>query len=153
MPAHAFACDAMLGTLARWLRFAGFDTVYEPGLGDEQLAARCRSEERWLLTRDRELASRAGPRVMLLRETALDAQVAELRRRLDLAAVKPFSRCPCCNGELRESRREEIEALVPPYVAAHAQSFRRCQACGKVYWPGTHTPRIASRLERLLRAQ
>jgi len=25
-----FACDAMLGSLARWLRLAGFDTHFDP---------------------------------------------------------------------------------------------------------------------------
>lgn len=151
MAAHAFVCDAMLGSLARWLRFAGFDTIYEPALGDHGLAARSRAEGRWLLTRDRELAARAGPRVVLIRTRDLDGQVAELARRLDLAPPAPLSRCSRCNGALRDATRDEVAPLVPPYVAAHAGSFRRCQGCGQVYWRGTHTPRIEARLRGWLK--
>jgi len=143
-----FSCDAMLGTLARWLRLAGFDTIFDPGLTDAELAASSRKEGRWLLTRDRALASAAGPRVVLLRATALAAQLDEVRERLPLDRHQGrwLSRCPRCNGELREASPEEVATRVPPYVAAQIREFRVCAVCTHVYWAGTHVPRIASRL-------
>lgn len=141
----------MLGSLARWLRFAGFDTFYDPKVDDVQLAALARSEGRWLLTCDRRLAARAGPRVLLLSGATLAEQVAELRSRLALAVdeARFFTRCSACNGEVAPVSREAVLHLVPPYVAAHAPRFSRCASCGRVYWPGTHEPRIRRTLQAL----
>ena len=146
-----FACDAMLGTLARWLRFAGFDVLFDPSIDDNELAAACRRTLRWLLSRDRALVSGAGPRALLVTGEGLAEQVAEVRRRLPLA-VDPglfFSRCSRCNGVLEEAPRAEVAALVPPFVAVRAARFSRCPSCGQIYWPGTHHARIARRLAEL----
>jgi uncharacterized protein len=145
-----FACDAMLGRLARWLRFAGFDAVFLPDTPDLQVAGRARAEGRWLLTRDRRLAALAGPRVVLLRSASVGDQVAELRRRLPLAADRArfLTRCSVCNGRLAAITGAEAADRVPPYVAAHAARFFSCPGCGRVYWPGTHPGRIVRQLER-----
>jgi uncharacterized protein len=141
----------MLGSLARWLRFAGFDTRYEPDWTDAALAGLTRAEGRWLLTRDRALASVAGPRVVLLKARDLGALVGELRDRLELPVdpARFMTRCAECNGELREVAREAVADRVPPFVATHGEHFRRCVGCGRVYWPGTHAGRIAQRLREL----
>ncbi|MBP1620337.1 MAG: hypothetical protein H6Q02_1104 [Acidobacteria bacterium] len=146
-----FACDAMLGTLARWLRFAGFDTSFDPALSDPALAAAARREGRWLLTRDRLLAAVAGPRVVMLRRPDLAGQVGELRSRLALAADpgRAFTRCSRCNGALEPVAGAVVADLVPPYVAANASRFVRCPGCRRVYWPGTHAERISIRVREL----
>jgi uncharacterized protein len=144
-----FACDAMLGRLARWLRFGGFDTTFLPDLPDLAVAGQARAEGRWLLTRDRKLAALAGPRVVLVRGRGVGEQVGELRTRLPMC-VQPerfFSRCSCCNGLLAEVAREAVSDRVPPYVAVHARRFFSCPGCRRVYWPGTHASRITRRLE------
>ncbi len=141
----------MLGRLARWLRFAGFDVLFAAGAPDDWLADTARAEGRWLLTRDRLLAARAGPRVLLLRTGSLDGQVSEVRSRLVLP-VEPerfFTRCSECNGLLRPAPRDEVETLVPPFVAVHAPAFKRCASCGRIYWPGSHAGCIAARLDEL----
>jgi len=56
----------MLGTLAKWLRILGYDTLFQPELNDHQLVRLARAEDRVLLTRDRELARRRGVRVLLV---------------------------------------------------------------------------------------
>jgi uncharacterized protein with PIN domain len=147
-----FACDAMLGRLARWLRLAGFDTRFDPAATDQELAAACRAEGRWLLTRDRRLASLAGPRVLLLRSGRWPEQFVELGTRLPLVSQRErwLSRCPRCNTPLRAAMREAVSLRVPPYVAAHAAQFRECPGCGQVYWEGTHVARIHQRLAALL---
>lgn len=37
-----FACDAMLGGLARWLRAAGYDASWQEGITDQELIGRNR---------------------------------------------------------------------------------------------------------------
>ena len=143
-----FLCDAMLSSLARWLRFFGFDTVFlEPGPEDRVLAERARVEGRWLLTRDRELAS-AGPRTMLVRADDLEDQLIEVFGRLGLRpkATLENARCSECNGELVDVARDEVSDVAPPHVLGTAPRFRRCTGCRRVYWPGSHGERILERM-------
>ena len=141
----------MLGSLARWLRFFGFDTVFlEPGPEDRLLAEQARVEGRWLLTRDRELAS-AGPRTMLVRADGLEEQLIEVFQRLGLRPEPTLekARCSECNGDLEEVTREEVAEVTPPHVLATAPRFRRCSDCRRVYWPGSHGDRILARMSRV----
>lgn len=138
----------MLGSLARWLRFFGFDAVFhDPGVEDRELARRAQNERRWLLTRDRELAS-LGPRTLLIRSEELEEQLAEVFTRLGLRpeVTLEHARCGECNGDLADVSRDSVAAVVPPHVAATAGRFRRCNVCGRVYWPGSHGDRILERM-------
>ena len=47
-----FACDAMLGYLARWLRAAGYDTFWREGIDDSELVRLAQQEDRFLLSSD-----------------------------------------------------------------------------------------------------
>jgi uncharacterized protein with PIN domain len=146
------ACDAMLGSLARWLRLAGLDSSYGPDFDDAELARCAAAAGRWLLTRDRILAAGSGPRVVLLRETAVLVQLREVVERLDLTLDESrfFTRCSLCNGELADVSAESVAELVPTYVASHQARFARCVVCDKVYWPGTHHTRILGQLRTAL---
>lgn len=138
----------MLGSLARWFRFAGFDTVFDPKLDDAALTFLARTEERWLLTADRALASRTGPRVILVLAPTLDEQVAWVSNRLGLTPDPSlfFTRCSRCNAVVETVTREAVASSVPPFVAARADRFSRCRGCGRVYWPGTHSGKIRRRV-------
>jgi uncharacterized protein with PIN domain len=143
----------MLGTLARWLRFFGYDAVFlEPGIDDAVLAEHAREEGRWLLTRDRELAS-AGPKTMLIRADELEDQLREVFERLELRPKPTLdaARCGECNGEMVDVSREEVAEVTPPHVLATALRFRRCEDCGRVYWPGSHGERILERMVKIFR--
>jgi uncharacterized protein with PIN domain len=143
----------MLGSLARWLRFFGFDTVFlEPGVEDRLLAERARVDGRWLLTRDRELAA-VGPRTILVRSDGLEDQLLEVFGRLGLRpdATLENARCSECNGNIVDVTREEVAEVTPPHVLATAPRFRRCTGCGRVYWPGSHGERILERMEAVVR--
>ncbi len=145
-----FLCDAMLGSLARWLRLFGFDCLFclEE---DTVLVRRAAREGRWLLTRDRELASR-GPRTLLVRSVTLEDQLVEVFRRLGLEPRPTLSgaRCAACNGTLEAAARGDVEGRVPPFVARTAPRFRACTGCGRVYWPGSHADRILARMRRVV---
>jgi uncharacterized protein with PIN domain len=57
-PQVKILCDHMLGSLAKWLRLLGYDTVYPAPLEDRAMAAKAYDEGRVLLTRDKDLAAR-----------------------------------------------------------------------------------------------
>ena len=142
------AADEMLRGLGRWLRAAGHDTlIAEPGEGDKSLLARSRAEARVLLTRDRTLAERAGPDGVWLRAVGLDDAARELRERLGLDwRFAPFTRCLVDNAELDEAGPEASQVL-PPRARSLGGPLRRCPACGRLYWPGSHVRRMQARLD------
>jgi len=138
----------MLGTLAKWLRILGYDTLFDPELNDHQLVRLARAEGRVLLTRDRELARRRGVRVLLVAGEHLDEQVTQVLADLGLSPQHPFSRCPVCNEPLVARDRQAVRERVPAYVARTQKTFKVCPACQRVYWRGTHWRRMADRLAR-----
>ena len=149
-PAPLFIADAMLGSLARWLRMLGFDVAYEAHIPDAYLVRRALEQHRVLLTRDRKLAQEwTVPQLYVVKAERTLAQVAEVLERFDLAAAaRPFSRCSLCNAPLRAATGQEIAAKVPPYVRSTTDTFRTCPVCGRVYWRGTHTGNMLRALER-----
>jgi uncharacterized protein with PIN domain len=145
---YSFVADAMLGTLAKWLRILGYDTLYDPALDDYQLMRLARAEGRVLLTRDRELAGRRGVHALLIESEDLDGQIRQVMAGLDLEPDRSFSRCPVCNEPLQPLDREAARARVPAYVAQTHQTFKICPGCQRVYWRGSHWQRMAGRLAR-----
>lgn len=145
-----FACDRNLGSLARWLRILGFDTTYPDLPDDRTLADQARNEGRTLLTRDRALAAKHPGFCYLVSAEPLDEQILEVAEALHLAPeIKPLSRCSACNGLLAPVAREAVEDSLPPRVRDYQKEYRRCESCGKVYWPGTHFERMNGRIRRL----
>lgn len=143
-----FLADAHLGGLARLLRMAGFDTRYDNHMDDAEIAALAEAEARTILTRDLELLKRRnvthGCFVHALKPMA---QLQEVAERLDLARLaRPFSRCLECNVPLRAVDKAEVWERLPPAVRAGQTTFRRCEACGRVYWPGSHWRRMRAAL-------
>lgn len=152
VPAPRLLADAMLGKLARWLRLIGYDTVYlrADQADDDLLAHRTRAEDRILLTRDHELANRRGLETLLIHAQTLDAQLAQVIKTLGPPPDGAPPRCMACNVPLEEITPEEAKPHVPPYVAQTQTEFRRCPACGKITWPGTHWDDIQARLRPIL---
>lgn len=145
-----FLADAMLGRLARWLRLLGFDTAYDAAIGDPELARRAFEERRIVLTRDRALPEEWRlPRVIVLRAESLREQLRELAREIPIRGGRPFSRCTHCNALLQEAAPLEVAAELPARVRASQTSFRRCSACRRVYWEGSHVARIRRALEQV----
>ncbi len=138
----------MLGSLARWLRFMGYDTAYPSPMGDTELIAKARAEDRVLLTRDKELAARL-PGAVLIRTDVLEEQIREVAAVLPLRLVDPLSRCSVCNAKIEPVSSEQVKDLVPEGVLSRHDAFWRCPQCGRVYWQGTHWDRMVQRLDRL----
>jgi uncharacterized protein with PIN domain len=145
----SFIADAMLGTLAKWLRILGYDTLYDAGLNDHQLVRLARAEDRVLLTRDGELARRRGVRSLMITDQCLDDQLRQVLGDLGLEPNRSFSRCPVCNELLETLGRKAAQSRVPAYVAETHDTFRSCPACQRVYWRGTHWKQMDEHLARL----
>lgn len=142
-----FIADAMLGKLARWLRLAGYDTVYDTLLTDRQLADLARRSGRLLLTRDRELAGRRGVKSLLIDSDRVLEQLAQVVGACALSDYPARPRCPLCNGILEDLPANGAPPSVPDAVRVSGVSLRRCQACGHVYWSGSHWAGIRRGLE------
>jgi uncharacterized protein with PIN domain len=151
-PEACFVADAMLGKLARWLRALGYDTLYLREAPDARLLALALGERRLLLTRDVRLARRARDAGLLIRADRLDEQLGEVAAARGLTGRAPLSRCLECNGRLLPADPASVRAEVPPYTFATQRAFRRCQGCGRVFWPGTHAAGILGRLRPFLAA-
>ena len=52
-----FACDAMLGGLARWLRAAGYEACWQEGIDDHDLIRLSRDTGRVLLSADTKISN------------------------------------------------------------------------------------------------
>ncbi len=138
-------CDHMLGTLAKWLRFMGYDTEYPGPLDDTALIEQARREDRILLTRDKELVGRL-PGAVRVHSDVLEEQVREVASALGLRLIDPLSRCSVCNGLLVPVPLESVRDLVPEGVRTRHQEFWQCPRCHKVYWQGSHWDKMVERL-------
>ena len=131
-----FLLDVMLGKLATYLRMCGYDTAYalDRGIEDDDAIRRLAADEdRTLLTRDEQLAARAGNSV-LLTEREIEDQLRELRGTgVELSLPESPRRCSACNGVVE--RADPGEA--PEHAPNDAESYR-CRDCGQWFWEGSH---------------
>lgn len=143
-----FVADVHLGALAHLLRMMGFDTLYDRGLADDEIARLAAAQDRIVLTRDRDLLKRRcithGCYVHALRP---QQQLRELFARLDLGrSARPCTLCPHCNAALQAVDPSAVERLLPPGVRERCAAFHRCEACGRVFWEGEHWQRLRALL-------
>lgn len=149
MSDHAFIVDGMLGSLARWLRIAGYDSTYFRGLEDNRLLDETRDSSRIMLTRDRELYQRSqklGLKSIYLESEEVKAQLSHLKRELGLELSATNSRCPRCNGLLKETPKTDVQDLVPKESFNSFDEFWICGDCVEVYWKGSHWVKIRETL-------
>jgi len=142
-----FIADHMLGSLAKWLRMIGFDTVYNKEMDDAKIAAVARAESRFVLTRDKELAKEPG--AFFVEDDQLDAQLTAVSQKFGIRFDDSATRCTACNGELVDLPKEEAQGNVPDGALAGNDKFWKCTTCGKVYWKGSHWLGIMDRVKRL----
>ena len=150
-----FVADAHLGGLARMLRMLGFDTLYDNHFHDDDIVALAERDGRVVLTRDRELLKRRnvthGCYVHALKS---EAQLREVAERLDLArSARPFTLCLHCNEPLRPVDKLTVLDRLPPRVKAHYERFSTCDACGRVYWEGSHWRNMLRLLDGVLNGE
>jgi uncharacterized protein len=151
-----FIVDSNVGRLARWLRIAGFDTLFINDLDDNRLVRLALSEGRVLLTKDtqilkRRVATTRRLKVILIESEEVKAQLRQVVKTLKLTEeIKPFTLCLECNQPLVTKDKEEVKELVPPYVFETQTQYMQCPACNRVYWRGTHWQRMSRELEKIV---
>ena len=134
----------------------GFDVIFDPDKDDGALANLSRSDRRILLTRDRQLLMRSiVTRGIYVRNTDPKKQVLEIVERLDLYdQIHPFKRCINCNGVIRQvdgTMWESIQSKIPQGVKSWCHEFHVCDACGNIYWKGSHYKRMVHAIEQITR--
>ncbi|NLZ31174.1 MAG: hypothetical protein GX885_10635 [Methanomicrobiales archaeon] len=151
-----FLTDRMLGTLTRYLRFMGYDTMSANSLApgntreDTLLLAIASKEDRILLTRDRELARRGGAQAVYIQSEDVMEQVRQI---VDLGLIEPgikMNRCSICNARLRPATLREVQGARYAPRQTPGKEFFWCPICRKLYWMGSHSDHLERRLRESL---
>ncbi len=160
----------MCGKLATYLRMCGYDAAYALDRGiedDDRLLSLSVREDRTLITRDRELASRADDALCLRARDVLDQLRAVAAAGYPVQLAAEPARCGVCNGPVERVGAGRADAPDPPdYVpddvgrpvgdatavspdddATDARPAWRCRDCGRWFWKGSHWEDVAARLE------
>lgn len=147
-----FFADAMLGSLARWMRTLGCDVEYERHISDGALIQRALSEGRVVLTRDTLLAKRRAlmGRCLLVKGGLIQEQLRQVAENFDLKDAGVLTRCLRCNRVLVDVEKASVKGSVPEYVLMTQEKFSRCPTCKRVYWGGTHRGKMRKELSGLL---
>ena len=134
-----FICDFMLARLSKWMRLLGFDTAYYRNTNGKTIIYHSRKEGRTILTRSKILKKKYDDTMLIESEHLMD----QLKQVTKSAKIKtPFARCPVCNIEIKEVKKQIVKEDVPAYVFEIHNEFKKCPQCGRVFWKGTHYKRI-----------
>ena len=143
-----FIADIMVGKLAKYLRMAGYDVLYDNNISDEEILNTAKNAGRIVLTRDSIMLRRRECRQniiksMLIRDDKLTKQLQQVKEDLKIELKPNLVRCLECNSILLSIKKEEVENKVPPYVFKTQNTFLFCPKCSKYYWRGTHFESIS----------
>ena len=148
---YSFAVDPSLGSLAKWLRILGFDTVYDPGISTRHFTALIEGH-RILITRTKKIQKAFGSRKhVFITSNFLFEQLKQVVDHLgiELSEIQPFSRCIRCNLPIEVIGKKDVLGLVPDYIWETHELFNHCPRCNRVYWSGTHTEQGSAMLKRI----
>jgi uncharacterized protein len=143
----------MLGSLAKWLRIFGFDTVYpDTTADDDEVLHIAKAEKRLLISRDKELIIR-GKKIKLdvleIHMTDLDQQLAQVLTHIPIDSTQVLTRCTLCNTPLISVEKKTTKTYVPPKVFETRDQFWYCSVCKKYYWMGTHYENMIEKINKL----
>jgi len=142
-----FIADVMVGKLARYLRMAGYDVLYENTASDDHIVKVAEKTGRVVLTRDTLMLTRRGfkngtIKYLCIEDDNFKSQLKQLKTELKIPLEPKLTRCIECNNKLIKVNKEDVRGKVPPYVFKTQENFMYCKKCGKYYWRGTHYQNI-----------
>ncbi|MBI5747787.1 MAG: Mut7-C RNAse domain-containing protein [Nitrospinae bacterium] len=146
-----------MGKLVKWLRIAGYDTVFYNSANPDKLIEIASREDRTILTRNsgfikkkKNSLEEKGIPHLLLASDSVEEQLKETVNyfKLDLKESS-FTLCIDCNKPLIHISKEDVLGKVPDYVYQSYNEFVRCENCKKIFWGGTHKERMEEKLMNL----
>ena len=145
-----FVCDEMLGTLAKWLRILGYDTVYVKNMKDDEILRIAEKEGRIIITRDKVLAKKSK-KALYINEKDLEKQLEKVFKKLNLKIDdgKILSRCTVCNILVVPIEKEKIKEKVPKHVWENHKKFWICPKCERIYWIGSHWNNMEEKIKKI----
>lgn len=151
----AFVVDVNVGRLAKYLRMAGFDTLYDYQWDDCRIVDIVEQTNRIVLSRDMGLLKRKQVEFgRYVRAVKPVDQLEEIVSLFDLAhEIKPFSRCLDCNTLLDQVDKKDILSRLEPLTVKYYNSFSLCRSCNKIYWPGSHREKMEKLLTSIVRVK
>ena len=143
----------MLGSLAKWLRIFGFDTLYpDATTNDDEVLDIAKTEKRLLISRDKELIIRGKKgklQVLEIQTTDLNEQLAQVLTHIQIDCTQVLTRCTLCNTPLISVEKKAIITHVPPKIFETRDQFWHCSFCNKYYWMGTHYENMIGKINEL----
>ncbi len=142
-----FIADIMVGKLARYLRMAGYDVLYENTASDDHIVKVAEKTGRVVLTRDTLMLERkefknGTIKYLCIEDDNLKNQLKQVKTELKIPLEPNLIRCIECNQKLLKVKKEDVKDRVPPYVFKTQKNFMYCKKCDKYYWRGTHYQNI-----------
>lgn len=146
-----FVLDVHLGSLAKYMRLLGFDSLYNNNYSDEELVKISLTEKRAILTKDRGILKRAEvTHGYWIRSAKVFDQIREVIQRFNLKnLINEFSRCLVCNSMLKKISKEIIINRLPKKVSEWQNEFYYCKQCDKIFWKGSHHAKMRGIIERI----
>ena len=148
-----FLCDQMLGTLAKWMRIFGFDTLYANGeIDDKELINICIKENCILITRDKillQIARRENIKTIDINSIDIDEQIKKVISDREIDLKKVLSRCILCNTIVDEIKKDQVKGRVPEKVYDNNEKFWLCKKCDKIYWKGSHYENMIDKINEI----
>ncbi len=150
MSAPAFIADCHLGKVAKYLRMMGYDTLYFPSIGDDELIEKAKQQKRIILTRDRLLSERKDAPALLLASKETAEQLKEIVRFFEFPSEQKLPvRCLICNASLQKIDKTAVAERVPKKIVRFFDYFEQCPECGRIYWHGDHYKRMRRYIDSL----
>jgi len=156
-----FICDRMVGSLCRFLRLMGYDTLNANDLPpgnlkeDTILLITADTENRILLTRDAELSRRNQTLVRYLTGERLENQIKQLVGDGLIVPDLRLTRCSVCNTLLipaskaaRNEYMKEIQESMPG-SPLEDDKIAWCRHCKKAYWEGSHSRKMREQIHQI----
>ncbi len=144
-----FLLDCMLGKLARWLRFAGFDTLYFKNIDDDELINIAIKENRILITRDKNLYRKIIDKSIFVNETDIDRQLYHILKLYTANKNCYLTRCAICNTVLSTILEDPVKKCSSIKHPKTIKTFYYCTYCNKIYWNGSHSSKIINKLNNI----
>jgi len=147
-----FILDTHLGRLAKYLRFCGFDTLFDNYYDDPEIVDISVIEKRTILTRDRGILKNSRvTHGYWVRSQKPEEQLKEVFKRLDLnSQVRLFTRCIICNTLLEDIDKEDIKDRLQPTTRRFFSVFKQCPGCNRIYWKGSHYENMIRYIDQII---